>query len=114
MNDNNMKELILEHLKKLHQDEGIAFVSEEDAMEYYQKLIELIETLSTNTNAVPSGSSMSTAIGEVQRIEKEIMRSLEKVSDAQSDATTLRLERERISILMDIFYPPTSLPPHNE
>ena len=40
-----MKEEIIANLEELHSTEGIAFTSEKDKLDYYRKLIELIEAL---------------------------------------------------------------------
>lgn len=41
-----MKEEIMNALRKLTQDQGIAFLSEEDAEDYYRTLVELIDDIS--------------------------------------------------------------------
>lgn len=40
-----MKIEILENLRELHSEHGIMFTSEEDKLEYYKELTELIEAL---------------------------------------------------------------------
>jgi hypothetical protein len=40
-----MKMEIFANLKELHARQGVAFLSEQDAMDYYRELVELIEAL---------------------------------------------------------------------
>ena len=43
-NETDMKKIIIEKLKELHKEQCVVFTTEEDAMGYYMRLVELIES----------------------------------------------------------------------
>lgn len=45
-----MKGIILDKLREFHKEQGVAFLSEKEAEEYFQGLVELIESIIKESN----------------------------------------------------------------
>ena len=97
-----MKTEIIANLKEFNNYHGMAFTSEEDSIEYYKGLVELIEKLITKHSIqVPTGSTWSISESQLTDVVHEIVSSLGIVSDAEKDDNaTIAIEKERIVRLM--------------
>ena len=97
-----MKTEIIEKLKELHKEQGIVFTTEEDAMGYYKRLVELIESFFPKWGECPIHNMRWTGTVMCPTCQEELEKAKNQAGEREMNRKEVNFDGVLLGVLLDL------------